>query len=143
MSEPSRPRVVAVVVTFDRIALLRPLVERLLAVEELDEVLVVDNASTDGTGEWLAGLGHPRVRSRTLATNSGGAGGFHDGLAWAMQPHEGRRADLAWLMDDDGMPEPGCLASLLAHRDDLDFWGPLVVDQDEPDRLVYIGRAHV
>lgn len=125
-------RVAAVVVTFNRLGLLQRLVERLTDVPELTEVLVIDNASTDGTGEWLAGLADDRVRVRTLTENRGGAGGFHDGLAWAME----RGADLAWLMDDDGLPDEGCLATLLEHRD-LDFWGPLVVDEAQPERLVF------
>ena len=108
---------------------------------ELAEVLVIDNASTDGTGEWLAGLddrdpGDDRptrpVLGRTLAENGGGAGGFHDGLAWAVE----RGADLVWLMDDDGLPDADCLARLL-REPDLDFWGPLVVDEADPDRLVF------
>ena len=137
-------KVVAVVVTFNRLALLQRLVERLGEVTELDEVLVIDNASTDGTGEWLATVtttGETPVHHRTLATNRGGAGGFHDGLAWAME----RDADLAWLMDDDGLPATDCLARLLQR--DHDFWGPLVVDEADPDRLVFPirlpGRARV
>jgi rhamnopyranosyl-N-acetylglucosaminyl-diphospho-decaprenol beta-1,3/1,4-galactofuranosyltransferase len=126
-------RVVAVVVTFNRRALLETLLERLEQVAGLHEVLVLDNASTDGTGEWLAGLGSPKVLSRTLAENTGGAGGFHDGLAWALE----RGADLVWLMDDDGLPDPHCLSLLLRDGDGLDFWGPLVVDEDDPDRLVF------
>src|SRR4051794_15395277 len=39
-------------------------------------------------------------------------------------------------MDDDGLPDAGCLAPLLEQRD-LDFWGPLVVDEDDPVRLVF------
>ena len=132
---------VAVVVTFNRLALLQRLLERLDGVPELSEILVVDNASTDGTGEWLAGLddrdpGEARptvpVLGRTLAENGGGARGFHDGLEWAME----RGADLAWLMDDDGLPEVACLGRLLAEPG-LDFWGPVVVDEDRPDRLVF------
>jgi rhamnopyranosyl-N-acetylglucosaminyl-diphospho-decaprenol beta-1,3/1,4-galactofuranosyltransferase len=129
VTAPDGRRIVAVVVTFNRLGLLQRLVARLAEVPELDEVLVLDNASTDGTGAWLAGA---PVVSRTLPTNSGGAGGFHDGLGWAME----RDADLVWLMDDDGLPEPDCLTRLLEHGD-LDFWGPVVVDQDAPDRLVF------
>lgn len=132
---------VAVVVTYNRLQMLQGLLERLDRIAELDEVLIVDNASSDGTSGWLAGLDgadpaddHPtaRVLARTLASNTGGAGGFHEGLAWAME----RGADLVWLMDDDGLPDPDCLARLLRERD-LDFWGPLVVDRDDPGRLVF------
>lgn len=132
MSSPER-RIVAVVVTYNRLELLRELVPALAGTPGLAEVLVLDNASTDGTGEWLASYADTRVLGRTLAHNSGGAGGFHDGLAWALD----RDADLVWLMDDDGMPEPECLARLLEHESGLDFWGPVVVDREDPERLVF------
>ena len=45
--------VTAVVVTFNRRPLLERLVARLREVPEVAEILVVDNASTDGSGEWL------------------------------------------------------------------------------------------
>lgn len=140
--QAERPRIVAVVVTYDRLALLQRLLERLDTVTGLDEVLVVDNASTDGTSAWLAAMepgaegvdGHAerRVVARTLAANTGGAGGFAEGLAWAVE----RGADLVWLMDDDGVPAPDCLDRLLAVRDQ-DFWGPVVVDEADPERLVF------
>ncbi|WP_205471216.1 glycosyltransferase family 2 protein [Nocardioides sp. SYSU D00038] len=128
---PETPRIAAVVVTFNRLGLLTGLVERLREVPELAEVLVVDNASTDGTGAWLAA--QDRIEARTLPENVGGAGGFHEGLRWAVE----RGADLVWLMDDDGLPEPDCLSRLLADRRDLEFWGPLVVADDDPGRLVF------
>ncbi|WP_185995717.1 glycosyltransferase [Nocardioides campestrisoli] len=137
-------RIVAVVVTFNRLALLRNLVARLREVDGLAEVLVLDNASTDGTGAWLAEVARadgaqtartsgPVLLARTASTNRGGAGGFHDGLAWALE----RDADLVWLMDDDGLPDPDCLDRLLAHEGSLDFWGPAVVADDDPGRLVF------
>ncbi len=127
-------RVTAVVVTFNRLALLQRLLARLREVPEVDEVLVVDNASTDGTGAWLRTQdGLDGVSSRTLADNTGGAGGFADGLAWAME----RGADLAWLMDDDGLPDPDCLARLLAHDGALDFWGPAVLAEHDDTRLCF------
>ncbi len=135
-------RVVAVVVTFNRLDLLQRLISRLREVPEVDEILVVDNASIDGTGEWLGGLATlagasssttGRLLHRTLSENLGGAGGFHHGLGWAVE----RDADLVWLMDDDGLPDPDCLEILLRRREDFDFWGPVVVDEKRPDRLVF------
>jgi rhamnopyranosyl-N-acetylglucosaminyl-diphospho-decaprenol beta-1,3/1,4-galactofuranosyltransferase len=134
VTSTDRP-IAAVVVTFNRLELLRRLVAALLDTDDLDEVLVVDNASTDGTGEWLrsAEAEHEGLHARLLTYNSGGAGGFHEGLRWAVE----RGAALVWLMDDDGLPEPGCLPTLLAHAGDLDFWGPVVVDEQDPERLVF------
>ena len=127
-------RVVAVVVTYNRLSLLQRLLERLGEVRGLAEVLVVDNASSDGTGQTLAkladrdpGRSFVPVSGRTLSENRGGSGGFREGLAWAME----RGADLAWLMDDDGRPDLDCLPLLLKH-DCLDFWGPTVLAEQDP-----------
>ncbi len=129
MTDHHGRRIVAVVVTFNRHAMLQRQLERLAEVPELDEVLVVDNASTDGTGAWLRSQ---PVETTTLAENTGGAGGFSHGLEWAVE----RGADLAWLMDDDGLPEPDCLARLVEHED-LDFWGPAVLAAQDPKRLCF------
>ena len=128
---PDEPRIVAVVVTFNRLALLQRLVARLREAEGLAEILVVDNASTDGTGEWLAGQPAP-VTARRLTENRGGAGGFHVGTQAAYDAG----ADLVWLMDDDGVPEPDCLKVLLDHEG-YDFWGPAVLAEQDPSRLCF------
>ena len=142
---PDAPRIVAVVVTFNRQALLHRLLGVLRATPQLAEIVVVDNASTDGTGEWLGALapdGVP-VHAVTLGSNKGGAGGFHEGLRLAME----RGADLAWLMDDDGVPVAGSLDLLLEHSGDFDFWGPAVLAEQDPSRLCFPirlpGRAQV
>ena len=124
MTDQHGRRIVAVVVTFNRLEMLQRQLQRLAEVPELDEVLVVDNASTDGTGEWLR---TQPVTAETLAENTGGAGGFSHGLERAVESG----ADLVWLMDDDGLPEPDCL-KLLLEREDLDFWGPAVLAAQDP-----------
>lgn len=132
----TRRRVVAAVVTFNRLPLLQRLVARLREVDGVAEVVVVDNASADGTAAWLEEVartpGTP-VHPRLLTENLGGAGGFRDGLDTAVA----RGADLVWLMDDDGLPDPDCLEKLLARDGELDFWGPAVVDEARPERLVF------
>ena len=76
-------------------------------------VLVVDNASTDGTEAALeaSGLGgRLPLDYLRLARNGGGAEGFHYGVRRAL----GSGADWIWLMDDDCEPAPDTLAALLA-----------------------------
>ena len=78
---PRGTRLVAVVVTHDRFAQLRRTLARLLQApaEVLKAVVVVDNASTDGTGEWLGSLDDPRVEVVTLEENRGGPGALPPG----------------------------------------------------------------
>ncbi len=128
-------RVVAVVVTWNRRALLERIVRAIYAQDRLpDELIVVDNASTDGSVEMVKALEGPvPLRVLELPTNTGGAGGFHAGLEAAVRAD----ADLVWLMDDDGLPPPDCLARLLEHDGTFDFWGPAVVAEQDHDRLCF------
>jgi GT2 family glycosyltransferase len=112
-SNSVQPRVVAVVVTYNRQELL---LEALAAVcsQSLPPalVIVVDNASTDGTADAVR-TGFPAVRLAQLASNTGGAGGFAYGIALALA----EAADLIWVMDDDTVPEPDALRALVEARD--------------------------
>ncbi|WP_245510795.1 glycosyltransferase [Antarcticimicrobium sediminis] len=101
---------VAVVVTHNRLEKLKAVVTRLLEspAAELQAVLVIDNASCDGTGDWLAAYPDPRLLVVTSAENIGGAGGFETGMRLATE-----RFDPDWMvvMDDDARPAPGALAA--------------------------------
>ena len=79
--------VAAVVVTYNRKALLRQCVASLLGQTWADmDIWVIDNASTDGTGAMLAPLiGDGRVHYQNTGGNLGGAGGFEYGLRVAAQ----------------------------------------------------------
>ena len=134
------PRIVAVAVTFNR----RDLVSRLVTETGRgtvlpDEIVVVDNASTDDTVEALRALESPvPVTVVELGRNTGGAGGFHAGLAAALE----RGADLVWLMDDDGVPARDCLELLLPTMwprvtAGHDFVGPAVVAEQDGSRLCF------
>jgi rhamnopyranosyl-N-acetylglucosaminyl-diphospho-decaprenol beta-1,3/1,4-galactofuranosyltransferase len=107
-----RPQVTAVVVSYNRRQLL---LEALAAVHAQsrppDAVIVVDNASTDGTAAAVR-THYPAVSLAELSHNTGGAGGFAYGMALALAGP----ADLLWLMDDDTVPGPDALAALLQAR---------------------------
>ena len=100
----------AVVVTYQRLPQLQETVAALLT-EEVDHIIVVDNASADATPAWLAAQDDPRLSVVTLPDNMGGAGGFEAGMAAARD-----RFDPDWvvLMDDDARPEAGALARFRA-----------------------------
>jgi rhamnopyranosyl-N-acetylglucosaminyl-diphospho-decaprenol beta-1,3/1,4-galactofuranosyltransferase len=107
------PKVIAVVVTYNRRDLLLESLAAVLAQTRApDKVIVVDNASEDGTAATVRDQ-FPSVHLAELRRNSGGAGGFAGGMALALADG----ADLIWLMDDDTVPEPGTLGALLGARD--------------------------
>jgi GT2 family glycosyltransferase len=120
MPEPDPPRVVAVVVAYNRAELLGGCLTGLAGqTRPLDAVVVVDNASSDASGE--VARTHPVGADVVgLPRNTGGAGGFAAGIAHAVARHS---PDLVWLMDDDTIPTPTALAELLAARDGYD--GPV------------------
>lgn len=137
--EPVYPKelVAAVIVTYNRKTLLIECLDGLARQSiPLDAVILIDNASTDQTPAYLVdrgilpGLpagwdgkefessgtlpGNPGTKLiyRRLSENTGGAGGFHEGVK------EGFTSgyDWLWLMDDDVEPAPDCLEKLLDFR---------------------------
>ncbi len=129
------PRVVAVIVTRDRPALLRQCLDAVLdQARRPDAVVVVDNASQHATRALLDE--YPGIRRIWLPQNLGGAGGFQAGIQGALDDG----ADWLWLMDDDGRPGgPDCLAGLLrtAAARCAELVGPLLIDTEAPGRLSF------
>lgn len=135
--------VAAVVVTYNRKHLLSRCLWALLAqTRPVDKILIVDNASTDGTPELLEAMGllaREHVEYVRLPTNTGGAGGFGEGMKRAFDGG----CEWLWLMDDDGYPAPDCLEQLLRSSHALDMIGPAVVRPDDPSRLTWkLRRVH-
>ena len=120
--------VCAVVVTYNRRELLAECLEALLGQSRnVDQILIVDNASTDGTSEMLAARGYlanPAVRHLRLSANVGGAGGFHAGVEAAYENGH----TWMWLLDDDTIPERDALRLLFAARERFPT-------EDRPDLL--------
>lgn len=105
-------KIAALVVTYNRKALLRSCLNALFQqTRRPDVIYVIDNASTDGTEALLDSLGYltrDELVYRRLRENAGGAGGFHAGVDQAVRDGN----DWIWLMDDDAEPDPGALLAL-------------------------------
>jgi rhamnopyranosyl-N-acetylglucosaminyl-diphospho-decaprenol beta-1,3/1,4-galactofuranosyltransferase len=102
--------VAAAITTFNRREVLRRCLSALVGqTRPPDEVIVVDNASSDGTSELLA-REFPDIRLVRMSENSGAAGGFAAGIAEGVR----KGHDWVWVFNDDDLPSPDALATLLA-----------------------------
>lgn len=103
--------VYALVVTYNRKALLIECLNAILAQSRMpDKIVVIDNASTDGTRELFSKGGafdDQIFRYVKMEKNTGGAGGFYEGIKQTYS-----ECDYIWLMDDDTIPNPHTLEGL-------------------------------
>ena len=105
-------KIAAVVVTYNRKALLLENIESLLSqtVSDLLDIVIVDNASTDGTKEALGKyVSNEKIIYKNTGANLGGAGGFQYGIRYAAE----NGYEYVWVMDDDCMPTSTALENFL------------------------------
>ena len=112
-------QVAAVVVTYNRKELFAECLTAILnQTRHVDDIVVIDNASTDGTPDVIKAQGyltHPRFHYLRMKKNLGGAGGFYKGIQYAHQ----LSTDWLWIMDDDTIPDADCLENLLKAKEEL------------------------
>lgn len=110
------PNVTAIIVTYNRkTLLLRCLAAIVNQTRRPDRIIIVDNASTDGTCELLKSDGWLQCQNFELLSlddNTGGAGGFAEGLKHAVETG----TEWAWMMDDDAVPHREALENLLNRK---------------------------
>ena len=104
--------IAAVVVTYNRKELLRENIEALLnqSFSQFD-IMIIDNASTDGTYEYISDLARnqEKVKYYNTGKNLGGAGGFSLGIKKACE----KGYEKVWIMDDDTIPKTTALEELV------------------------------
>lgn len=120
------PKIAAVVVTYNRKDLLLECLSCLQnqnfsdasqACETSLDILVIDNASTDGTSKALKPLANTKqILYFNTGSNLGGAGGFNYGMRKAVE----LGYDYVWVMDDDCMPHEDTLLGFLNADTELD-----------------------
>ena len=105
-----------VIVTYNRAVLLRECVSQVeKQTVPASRIIVVNNASTDDTKEFLEELSRRGTMYQIIecSRNLGGAGGFARGIACAMNSS----VDCVLLIDDDAMLSVDYMERLLAARD--------------------------
>jgi rhamnopyranosyl-N-acetylglucosaminyl-diphospho-decaprenol beta-1,3/1,4-galactofuranosyltransferase len=137
MYVPKDDKIIAVIVTYNRKKLLERLLNSLNCQDKKpDEIIIVDNNSSDGSREFLCEFSslYNGVHVILNNENMGGAGGFYVGMREARE----RNADLVWLMDDDGFPAVSCLSNLVgAVNCKKMIYNPLVIDEKEKKKLAF------
>lgn len=119
----------------------RACVESCLSMDyEQFEVVIVDNASADGSGAVLAAeyADEDRVRVILNETNLGFAGGNNTGIDHALASG----ADYVWLLNNDTFVEPTTLTALVdaaAEHPEAGMFGSKVYFADRPTTLWFAG----
>ena len=102
--------VAAVIVTYNRLNMLKKCVSAVEGQSFKCDIILVDNASTDGTGEWSSTyLSNTDINYFNTGSNIGGAGGFNFGMKKAVQ----LGYNYIWIMDDDCMPKADALEKMM------------------------------
>lgn len=124
-------RILGAIVTYNRCELLsRCLDQLLIQTLPVDEVLVINNGSTDSTVSMLRSRGIPFVTQK----NVGSAGGWHRAIEHAQRNY----FDAIWLMDDDGFPEAVALEALVRSLvEGVACASSIVVREDDPTKFVF------
>ena len=115
-----------IVVTYNRLDCLKKNVEALSKVLIPNgyetTTYIVNNASNDGTKEWLEEIENKNIKIINLESNTGGSGGFYNGMKYAVE----QNMDYIWGMDDDAYPEPESLHKIInvmnIEKKDAGYW---------------------
>lgn len=108
---------VAIVVTYNRKKLLEENINALLNQTYKCDILVIDNASTDGTEQMVEKIDDNRIIYINTEKNLGGAGGFSFGVRKAIE----KGYEFGWIMDDDSIPNKSALESLQEKAKSIEY----------------------
>ena len=101
-------------------------------------IVVVDNASTDGTAEAIRQ--HPLpVNLIENSENLGGAGGFNTGIRYAL---DNLKPDFIWLLDNDAQADPKALRELVSVMTadvTVGIAGSCILNPIQPSQIVEAG----
>src|SRR2546430_14666314 len=103
-----------------------------------DQIVVVDNASTDGSADHIRGR-YPQVALIVNDSNLGFAEGNNVGIRYLLE----RAFDLVLLLNNDTVVDPDCLRELkrAAETQPAAAYGAIIYELSAPGRIWYSGGA--
>ena len=124
-------RIAVVVVTYNRLELLKQCIESVRnQIQKPNIIIVVNNGSTDGTLGWL---NDQKNIIQIVQENIGGAGGFYTGMKFAYE----KNFDWVWCMDDDCTADCNALEFLLKHLKNGSILNSLVLSSQNSENLAF------
>jgi GT2 family glycosyltransferase len=140
---PAAERVTVVVLNWngwrDTVACL----ESLRNLAAMPRVIVVDNGSTDGSGDRIRAEA-PWAQLVQLQSNRGFSGGMNAGIAAALR--EASWVDYVWVLNNDTLVEPSTLSHMVALGDSdsrIGIVGSRLVDADGSGRIQAMGGGTI
>ncbi|WP_353571261.1 glycosyltransferase family 2 protein [Candidatus Albibeggiatoa sp. nov. BB20] len=137
------PNVLIIIVTWNKKQYVLDLLDSVKTLDypEQDiDIVVIDNASNDGTAELIRAE-YSHVHLICNPENIGGTGGFNTGLKWAFEQPEGKYQYL-WLLDNDVLVHQKALTELvdlLEQKPDIAVAGSTMMQLDYPWRINEMG----
>lgn len=98
-------KITAIILTCNRLEKLKLAIEKSLK-EDFDNIIIINNNSSDGTQEYLYTLNNCKILIKHLDHNTGSAGGYNAGFEVAL-----RETNADWIVsfDDDAYPQEGAI----------------------------------
>ncbi len=126
-------KIAAVVVTFNRLNMLKECIKSIKSqTKKVDEIIVVNNSSTDDTLVWLN-----KQNDLTILTqeNLGGAGGFYTGIKYAYE----KKYNWIWCFDDDCILDKNAFDELFpfVKNEKLKIYNSLVISKENKKKLSF------
>ncbi len=140
MNEPSLPLVYVVVVTWNQCEVTLACLASLVQMTYPNfRVVVVDNASTDGTAAAIRRR-YPHIQVVCTEQNMGYPGGCNVGLRYALKKH----TDYIFAINNDVTVDPAILDELMKHRaPEVGIIAPKIYYADKPNTIWSVGgRRH-
>lgn len=133
------PKILIIIVTYDKKEYVSNLLKSLVDIDYKNyDIVVVDNASADGTPDHI-NEHFPYVNVIRNSENNGGAGGFNTGLSYAFQKDMYK---YYWLLDNDVVVSKDALKKLvnvLADNNEIAIAGSQMCQLDNPEVTNEIG----